>query len=246
MRPVFQPQTPGARGREGGGRTIRVHPLLHTHLQAHPPGETPGVDRQPDLLPQCRHADSAPGRFPHGSSRPGRVETACSISPPDLRIRHDASKTPWHADGGEAWVTGVWPGLAVRQPCPFPGIPDALAFPAAPPFGGFFVLPPPPELPEQSGFLQLPFQQTQGKLDIVVRHRDGQHRLPSGASGREGHRVRARVPRSPRHEFIYIYVCGVKPTVSDKSEYSKQPYGVDVTMSPHSREDDMLILRDLR
>jgi hypothetical protein len=29
-----------------------------------------------------------------------------------------------------------------------------------------------------------------------VRHRDGQHRLPSGASGREGHRVRVRDPRA--------------------------------------------------
>jgi hypothetical protein len=29
-----------------------------------------------------------------------------------------------------------------------------------------------------------------------VRHRDGQHRLPSGASGREGHRARARDPRA--------------------------------------------------
>ena len=29
--------------------------------------------------------------------------------------------------------------------------------------------------------------------------------------------------------------------MSDKSEYSKQPCGVDVTMSPHSREADMLV-----
>ncbi len=84
----------------------------------------------------------------------------------------------------------------MRQSRTFPRIPDALALASAPPFGGFFVLPPPPELPEQPGFLQLPFQPTQGKLDIVVRHRDGQHRLPSGTSGREGHRARARAPRA--------------------------------------------------
>src|SRR5262245_62348932 len=76
--------------------------------------------------------------------------------------------------------------LAVRQSRTFPGVPDALAHAPAPPFGGFFVLPAPPELPEQPGFLHLPFQQTQGKLHIVVRHRDGQPRLPSGASGRAG------------------------------------------------------------
>src|SRR5262249_53685971 len=85
-------------------------------------------------------------------------------------------------------VCGV---LAVRESRTFPGIPDALAHAPAPPFGGFFVVPPPPELPEQPGFLHLPFQQPQGKPHIVVRHRDGQPRLPSGASGRAAAPTRA-------------------------------------------------------
>jgi hypothetical protein len=39
-------------------------------------------------------------------------------------------------------------------------------------------------------------------------------------------------------------MCGVKPTVSDKSQYSKQLCGVDATMSPQSIEGEMLILQD--
>src|SRR5262249_16845196 len=101
------------------------------------------------------------------------------------------------ADGGEAWVTGVWPGLAVRESRPFPGLPDALAHAAAPPFGGFFVLPPPPELPEEPRFLHLPFQQTQGQLHIVLHHRAGQPRLPSGVSGRAGRPPRGRETSAP-------------------------------------------------
>jgi len=68
------------------------------------------------------------------------------------------------------WVSGA---LAVRQSLTFAGVPDPLTLVPAPPFGGFFVLPAAPELPEQTGFLQLPFQQTQGNLHIVVIHRDG-------------------------------------------------------------------------
>ena len=52
----------------------------------------------------------------------------------------------------------VYHALALRQSCTFAGIPDPLALLPAPPCGGFFVLPAPSELPEQPGFLQLPFQ----------------------------------------------------------------------------------------
>src|SRR5262249_20167621 len=62
--------------------------------------------------------------------------------------------------------------LAVRQARTFAGIPDTLALVPAPPFRGLFVLPAAPELPEEPGLLQLPFQPTQGKLHIVVMHRD--------------------------------------------------------------------------
>src|SRR5262249_35831936 len=99
-----------------------------------------------------------------------------------------ARSTPRHAR--LPWVGRV---LAVRESRTFPGLPDALAPAAASPFGGFFVLPPAPELPEEPRFLHLPFQQTQGQLHIVVRHRDGQPRLPSRASrpaGRPPARVR--------------------------------------------------------
>src|SRR5215468_9966966 len=85
--------------------------------------------------------------------------------------------------------------LAVRQACTFAGIPDPLTLVPAPPFGGFFVLPAAPELPEQPGALQLPFQQTQGQLHIVVMHRDGQHGLSSRMPGRAGCPTRARDPR---------------------------------------------------
>src|SRR5215471_14290320 len=85
--------------------------------------------------------------------------------------------------------------LAVRQACTFAGVPDPLTLVPAPPFGGFFVLPAAPELPEQTGALQLPFQQTQGQLHIVVMHRDGQHGLPSRMPGRAGCPTRARDPR---------------------------------------------------
>jgi len=60
--------------------------------------------------------------------------------------------TPRHAR--LRWACRV---LAVRESRTFPGLPDALAYAPAPPFGGFFVLSPPPELPEQPGFLHLPF-----------------------------------------------------------------------------------------
>jgi hypothetical protein len=56
----------------------------------------------------------------------------------------------------------------MRQPRTFPGVPDPIAFLPAPPFRRFFVLAAAPEFPEQPGFLQLPFQQTQGELHIVV------------------------------------------------------------------------------
>ena len=94
--------------------------------------------------------------------------------------------TPRHAR--LPWVCRV---LAVHELRTFPGIPDALAYAPPPPFGGFFVLPTAPELPEQPGFLHLPFQQTQGQLHIIMRYRDGQPRLPSGASGRAGYPPRA-------------------------------------------------------
>jgi hypothetical protein len=51
--------------------------------------------------------------------------------------------------------------LAVRQTLTFAGVPDPLA-----------LVPPPPEFPEQPGVLQLPLQSTQGKLYIIVMHRD--------------------------------------------------------------------------
>ena len=41
-------------------------------------------------------------------------------------------------------------------------------------------------------------------------------------------------------------MCGVKPTVSDKSQFSKHPCWVGTTMSPQSIEGEMLILQDLR
>src|SRR5215510_8831675 len=87
------------------------------------------------------------------------------------------------------WVSGA---LAVRQSLTFPGVPDPFALLPAPPFGGFFVLPAAPELPEQPGFLQLPFQQTQSKLHIVMMHRDGQHSPSSGATSRVARPARAR------------------------------------------------------
>src|SRR5262249_46166708 len=98
------------------------------------------------------------------------------IAPPGVRLATPptrcqvplARSTPRHAR--LRWVCRA---LAVRQSRTFPGIPDALAQAPAPPFGGLFVLPPPPEFPEQPGFLHLPFQQTQGKFHIVVRHPDG-------------------------------------------------------------------------
>jgi hypothetical protein len=129
MRPVCSHRRQSPVVKRGVAAPYACTHLLHTRLQAHPQGDTHGVDRQPDLLPQRRHAHRAQERFPHGSTRPGGVETACSISPPALQTRQGASKTPSHADVCEACATGVWPGLAVRQPCPFPGIPDALTFP---------------------------------------------------------------------------------------------------------------------
>jgi hypothetical protein len=56
---------------------------------------------------------------------------------------------------------------------------------STPSFGGFFVLPAASDFPEEPGFLQLPFQQAQGKLDIVMMHRDSRHGTPSGILGKE-------------------------------------------------------------
>src|SRR5262245_42244810 len=75
--------------------------------------------------------------------------------------------------------------LAVRQALTFAGVPDTLALVPPPPFRGFFVLPATPEFPEQPGVLQLPLQSTQGKLHIIVMHRDSQHNLPSKTPDRE-------------------------------------------------------------
>jgi hypothetical protein len=86
--------------------------------------------------------------------------------------------------------------LAVRQALTFAGVPDTLALVPAPPFRGFFVLPAAPEFPEQPGVLQLPLQSTQGKLHIIVMHRDSQHNLPSKTPGREVCPAPARDPRS--------------------------------------------------
>src|SRR4029453_308340 len=35
---------------------------------------------------------------------------------------------------------------------------------------------------------------------------------------------------------LYVYICGVQPTLADTSPLRKSPYGVDATMSLHSRE----------
>jgi hypothetical protein len=64
MRPVFQQQTPGARGREGGGRTILVHPLLHTRLQAHPPGEHMVWTANPTSFPNADTPTAPQGASP--------------------------------------------------------------------------------------------------------------------------------------------------------------------------------------
>jgi hypothetical protein len=49
--------------------------------------------------------------------------------------------------------------LAVHQSLPFAGVPDPVALLSTPSFGGFFVLLTASEIPEQTGFLCLPFQQ---------------------------------------------------------------------------------------
>src|SRR5262245_40338672 len=66
------------------------------------------------------------------------------------------------------------PALAAQQPLAFAGVLNARALLPAPAFGGFFVLAAAPELPDEAGFLHLPFEQPQGKLHIVVLHHDGQ------------------------------------------------------------------------
>ena len=86
--------------------------------------------------------------------------------------------------------------LAVRQAGPFAGVPDPLTLVSTPPFRRFFVLPAAAELPEQPGFLQLPFQQPQGQLHIGVLHGDGQHGPPSWISDRAGRAARAYTRRS--------------------------------------------------
>src|SRR5262245_20434211 len=106
-----------------------------------------------------------------------------------------------HFTGNAVSVYQHWRGeseaaLAVCQSRPFAGVPDPLALVPPPALRGFFVLPAPPEFPEETGFLQLPFQQPQSPLDIVVMHRDGQHGLPSRLPGRAGGSARARNPRS--------------------------------------------------
>jgi hypothetical protein len=63
---------------------------------------------------------------------------------------------------------------AARQTLTSAGVSPPITF-LPPPFRGFFALPPAPEFPEQPGFLQLPFQETQSQLHIVVMHRDGEH-----------------------------------------------------------------------
>ena len=41
-----------------------------------------------------------------------------------------------------------------------------------------------------------------------------------------------------------LHRCGVKPTVSEKSQFSKQPCGVDATMIRNILKGEMLILQD--
>jgi len=120
------------------------------------------------------------------SGRAGPIGAACGCgvhdAPPGCAWKHCHEEYVWTP---VCFTTAPHHGLVWSYP-----------FPAAPPFGGFFVLPAPPELPEEPGFLQLPFQQTQGKLHIVVMHRDDRHGLPSKVSGREGRPTRAHETRS--------------------------------------------------
>ena len=82
-----------------------------------------------------------------------------------------APRVPPHVVCRRDFLTAIR-ALAVRQTLTFAGVPDPLALVPPPPFRGFFVLPATPEFPEQPGVLQLPLQSTQGKLYIIVMHRD--------------------------------------------------------------------------
>jgi hypothetical protein len=57
----------------------------------------------------------------------------------------------------------------------FPSILDATTFLSAPTFRGFFVLSASAELAHEASFLDLLFEQTQGKLHVVLLYRDPQH-----------------------------------------------------------------------
>jgi hypothetical protein len=79
----------------------------------------------------------------------------------------------------------TYQALPVRQALPFASVPDPGMLLSTPSFGGFFVLPAASQFPEETRFLCLSFQQAQGKLDIVMMHRDSKHGTPLWGIGWE-------------------------------------------------------------
>ena len=95
---------------------------------------------------------------------------ACNLPRTGKRLGGTGNEASVHTAATPSGPADAPHTLAVCQARTFAGVPDPLALVPAAPFGGFFVLPAASELPKQPGFLQLPFQQPQGKLDIVLMH----------------------------------------------------------------------------